>query len=518
MIELESSLHLFQPPLYQSIGNNWHNTYKAAVTNCSKDLTLDIAAVLSILSFGYPCGNRTLFNEIKRRPWLCQIQENGMPRLENIPIHSRKWESPSRIAENLQRLLCDEALEVCHDYKEIYLLLSGGLDSRIIAAILAKLLDEGKLSCKVTAVTWGLPDSRDVCYGHTIADILGFEWIHIDISPDNLKHNIKIAAINLGCLVSPNHLHGMSWFKNVTKDALVLAASYGDSVGRAEFSGKNILELNYLKPTNPFGLLKSKVLDSAYGLLTQDLKDMHNRTPGQPKYVLCEHEMQGHYMRGLIAHAMSLINNFCSVYQMFTHPNVYSYMWSIHPSLRTDESYAILLEHFHKPLARIPWARTNKSLKGRTVSARSELRPSFQNYKKWISEPFYDQMQRYIDPEWFADTGIFNLDKIRVISKIVKHSQHGRFKPYDIWLWLASFREFVEYFSKQRTIKFDRSSYARSTTISPIISEGINGTIKSMLSRSSTLFRFSKKLRDSMRKMRRKLILWKAIRKYPPDK
>src|SRR3989442_721563 len=72
---------------------------------------------------------------------------------------------------------------------------------------------------------------------------------------------------------------------------------------------------------------------------------------------------------------MSVINHFCSVYQMFTDPRVYSYMWSLHPSLCVDEVYAVLLGRLHPNLARLPWARTNRALRGRTEGTRLRLNP-----------------------------------------------------------------------------------------------------------------------------------------------
>jgi asparagine synthase (glutamine-hydrolysing) len=240
----------------------------------------------------------------------------------------------------------------------------------------------------------------------------------------------------------------MPWLRNLPKDALVLAASYGDSVGRAEFSRRHVLELEYVHPTNAFGMIKREFVGSAHSGLLSDLKALRERESGQPKHVLCEHEMQGHYMRGMIAHAMSLINHYCTVYQMFTDPNVYSYMWLIHPALRGNESYAVLLEQLDPKLARLPWARTNRSLRGKTEGTRTGLRAEFHEYAQWTGSSLYDRLRGRLDLEWFAGTGIFDVEGIEKLVQMVRGGQrsvrrYGR-RPQWTLTWLLSLRRFAE--------------------------------------------------------------------------
>jgi len=454
MQEIESNLHLFQPPRYRASDGSWHATYGNALAQSAPELTLDGAAVLSLLSFNFVCGDRTLLHEIRRRPWLSSIGPKGLPVLSSIPEHDLHWQSYERIAEELGRLLCDEAFRVCRGRREIYVLLSGGIDSRIVAATLSRLVDDGRLPNKPVALTWGLPDSRDYQYGRETARILGLEWVHADLGPEHLRQNLPDTAELLGALVSPIHLHRMTWFRTLPRDALVLAGNYGDMVGRAEFSGRRLLELRPLVPTNPFGLLRREILEAAADGLRSELNALHARSPGKPTYVLCEHEMHGHYTRSLIAHAMSVIDHFCSVYQMFTDPRVYSYMWSLHPSLRADEVYAVLIRRLHPNLARLPWARTNRALRGRTVGARAGLRREFHDYAGWISGPLYEEFVRRVDPDWCAGTGLFDADRVRDLSRLACEDPDGAARPdavspFKIFAWLACFRHFVEWAEAQ---------------------------------------------------------------------
>jgi asparagine synthase (glutamine-hydrolysing) len=307
----------------------------------------------------------------------------------------------------------------------------------------------------------------------------------------------------------------MLWFKNVSKDALVLAGCYGDSVGRAEFSGRHLLELDYLSPINSFGLIKRDVISFAYRHLMSDLKTLYNRTPGRPRYVLCEHEQQGHYMRGMIAHAMSIINKYCTIYQMFTKPSVYSYMWSIHPALRTDDIYAALLERLDERLIRIPWARTNRALKGITEGACSGLRPSFHEYARWVSGSLYGDLNQYVNPGWFEGIGIFNVEKLQSLSREIRHYKNAVFNLYDVWLWLASFRHFVEYLGKLgKSVELGDKDRDVSGQTLPCVPQGPNRLAREILGRSQVLNTTLKWVRKLARGARKNKLVRKSLQEY----
>ena len=152
--ELETNQHLFQPVRYHSVGGTWSGSYLEAAQSCGKPLIWDSAAVLSILSFGYACGNRTLLQGISRQPWLSDIQDAQVT-LGPIQPHNLYWQTPDAIAEHLHELLQKEFAWACNNFENIFVLLSGGLDSRIVAGILGNLYSQGLLTHKPIAVTWG---------------------------------------------------------------------------------------------------------------------------------------------------------------------------------------------------------------------------------------------------------------------------------------------------------------------------------------------------------------------------
>ena len=515
MAELATSRHLYQPPRYRSSDLSWHDSWAETLSCSGSRLTFEPAAVLSLLSFNFVLGDLTLLREIRRQPWLSSIGPGGEPVLEPIPPHGLRWEPLVTIADELGRRLCDEAARACFGRSQVYILLSGGLDSRVIAATLARLVREGRIPTNPVAVTWGLPDSRDAAYGRETARILGFEWTHLPLAPQHVVENVENCARLLGASVSPVHLHRMPWFRSAPRDALVLAGNYGDMVGRAEFSGQWLLELSPLRPSNAFGLLRAEIAAAARDELEAALGALRARAPGRPGYEACEHEMHGHYTRGLIAHSMSVINNFCDVYQMFTDPNVYTYMWSLHPSLRSDAIYAILLERLHPNIARLPWARTNRALRGVTRGARPDVRRNFHDYAGWISGPLYPDLSGAVDPDWFAATGLFDPNGVRRVKQLVSGGPDGPGGVYgnslfEMFTWLACFRRMIDGLAGQgKTVRLDPPS-SRGGKARPAVPLDRMSRLRRLLSSSPTLS-------GAVQTVRRRLLRFQARLRYRPD-
>ena len=421
----ETDLHLTTTPFYRFEKGIWRPRFLEAVSDVDLPLTFDVSSILSILRFGYCFGERTIFNEIKTQPWLSFVTDNKEPLVAEIPQHNFKWESTSIIAKKLIEKLLKEAEEVCRDKKQIILLLTGGLDSRIIAGILNRLYLEDKLPVKPRAITWGIEYSRDVEYAKKIAEILGWQWEHINLTKEDLYENTVKHSLEIGSSLLPIHLHKMQWFNKFDKNYLVIAGSYGDSIGRAEYSGKHLTELNYLKIINPFGFIRNNVFKIASDGLENDLNSLYQRSTLKYRHVLNELVMQGFYMRRLINLAMTSISNNCTFYQMFTHPNVYSYMFSLHPCRRNNDVYANLLELLNPSLARLPWARTNRALKGKTMHVNINLKKNYHNYLEWGLSLLDERLGRFLDIEWFESTNIFNAERIKETIVELKQSKNN---------------------------------------------------------------------------------------------
>lgn len=509
----ETSTSLFQQPIYKGDSGGWgRDIFQVALAQ--SNLTWDLSTVLSSLCYGYPFGNRTIFQEVRRAPWLSEINSDGSIAESLIPPHGRVWRTPKQIAEELLERLSEEARKVLAVREEVYLLLSGGLDSRIVGGILRHLRKTGKLDGNIIALTWGKKDSRDVYYARECANLLGFDWRHVPMDQQHLNENVNLAAVALGAAVSPVHLHRMNWFEtNVSSEAIVVAGSYGDSVGRSEFSGRTVLELLPLRPFNYAGLIKSEAAAKAQLGLQSDLQDIRSRAGLQPEYVHREHERQCHYMRGLIATAMSVINRYCATYQMFTDIDVYSYMWSIHPSARTDVVYAELLDLLGKDISLIPWARTNRSIRGDKSRRVQQLSAAFHDYYHWVTEHARTECDRLGESDFygaFERAGFFEMDKLKQFFRRMMNSDRDpnlrTTRAYTSLAWLMSMAKLDE--NLHRSIRTPNIKYDTGNGQTQFSQNG-RTTIRAFLSGIPVL-------RRAASRVRRWYLRKSAMRKYPP--
>ena len=147
-------------------------------------------------------------------------------------------------------------------------------------------------------------------------------------------------------------------------------------------------------------------------------------------------------MRGGLCHALSAINGNAKIYQMFTSPKVYSFIWSLHPSMRGDDIYIHLFKNHLPQMANFPWARTNKALGGRTKGAIKGLKLNYHDYTKWSKNELRKDLEKLIDIDWFENIGIFNIESIISMRELVRNSEIRVGRLNDVWLWLAGFRIF----------------------------------------------------------------------------
>jgi hypothetical protein len=514
MIDLESSKHLYQPPLYRTGDGLWQSNYQKVLDKTPNEVNLDLSAIHSYLSFGFVSGNRTLLQNIKKQPWLSKISDDNLPVLESIPNHNFYTGTSDLLADKLFYLLVDEARNATKSFGSIYVLLTGGLDSRIVAGVLKFLYDNGELKSKPIAVTWGMEDSRDVVYAQNIARYLNFEWQHVPMTAEVVLDNIQAAAKELGLIHSPEMLHNMLFFKNLPKDSLVLAGSFGDSIGRAEFGGLHLLQLKSQRPNDNFSLLKNNVAAYATQGVQEDIQELKDRAPDSLGYMQNEHFMQGYRMRNGLCHALSIVNGNAKIYQMFTEPEVYKFIWSIHPSRRDDDIYAELLEKYFPILARMPWARTNKALNGKTLGAIKDLRPNYHEYTRWSKNELRQDLEKLIDLDWFQSVGIFNINNIESLRQTVRKSEERVGRVNDIWLWLAGFRVYVDHIEKKgKNLNIEKIEIEPVQNFKPKLISSLKDEV---LNKNEFLNKSAKNLRKSYRRYEVKKLKKEFIKLFPP--
>ena len=103
------------------------------------DRVLDPVALLSVIQFGWVCGDRTLISGLKRLPLHSTIDARGTIQRHLQFPHGTARPPVGEIASCLTGLLSDEVEKTVQEERVVYLLLSGGLDSRIIAGLLRRL-------------------------------------------------------------------------------------------------------------------------------------------------------------------------------------------------------------------------------------------------------------------------------------------------------------------------------------------------------------------------------------------
>src|SRR5690606_6117103 len=205
-------LGFFNPYYYRNKGGKLviENSFREIMNLYPEKPELDITAIIEILNKNFILGDRTLIKGINRTPWMAKPDEDHKDWIyENVPDHTEIDLDEKTIAHNLFELVCEELLEYIGTKKNIGILLSGGMDSRMVAGTLDYLIKTKRLTgVHVCALTWGNPDSRDVVYSKRIAQRLKWDWKHYMITPELIITDVNETA-KRGCESSAIHLHAL---------------------------------------------------------------------------------------------------------------------------------------------------------------------------------------------------------------------------------------------------------------------------------------------------------------------
>ncbi len=408
---------------------------------------IDITAIVEFISRYHFFGDRTLIQGISRTPWMARPDA----RLEawipvDVPPHGQTVMRTAEAAQRLSSLLRKEIIQVCSGKSTIGILLSGGMDSRIVAGILDAAIKDGELQGQVVALTWGIENSRDVEYARQIAELLSWDWLHLPLSAENLRENISVTAAR-GCEFSPVHLHAMPRVRDQEGIDLIVAASFGDSIGRAEYSGRHVSDLLPIDKyvMNWFKLLLEDAYQAGAAGIPGDVQRYRERCPRDIEYQYREIERQVHYMRRQLNPCMAVINERIPLYQLFTAPETFGFMWSLAPEVRNDSVYFHMLNDLQKGMMDIPWARTGTPYFTNQGQA-DDLGDRYHKYGQWIREDMRDEIGDRVLSDSISDLGIFNMTALANawrMNKVVGRGA-GAMKLDEIFIWLAALSECVE--------------------------------------------------------------------------
>lgn len=439
---------------YYIAGNSSKNSYyripDALEHIPAKQRFIDPVGVLGFLMKNYPLADRTLVKGISCSPWRARPDGRGGWEYADIPKHGNIRMEPEKVASRLFELLCLEAASFLQNKKTVGILLSGGMDSRMAAGAVRHLQQTGDYSGDVVALTWGIDGCRDVEYACRIAQ--RYEWEHkiFKLSPETLHTNIEIAG-ELGAEFAPMHLHAMPQIRDLNGIDGIIAGSFGDSVGRAEYSSKHITQLRPIleKHFNRFAFLKKAVQNDALKILLNDVDEYRKQYQCSSPLGYNEMELQAHYMRRQLSHCMYYIGEKIPLYQMFTHPNIFGFMWSLAPACRNNSIYKSLIQMLPGRLWEIPWARTGQPYEQENGKPDS-LTKSHSEYGKWLKNDLRDIIINAINSNYIRGLGIFNDYALDTWMRF--WPQKGTIvadKLDDRLAWLASLAVFVKKYDIQ---------------------------------------------------------------------
>ena len=464
----------FFSPFYFRANNELiiNPSFKTSLEQKNSKNIIDVPSVIENLLGRNILGDRTLIKDVFRTPWMAKPNDDLSDwNYFKVPDHKENILDQNEIALKFLDLIKNEILEYVEDKMNIGIMLTGGMDSRIIAGALDLLIKEGALKKKnIVALTWGNIKSRDAIYAQEIAKKMKWEWRHFSLTSDDLKDNIEISALR-GSEYSPIHLHAMGKVRNEQGLDCILAGSYGDSIGRGEYASRKVTHIKDMreKIKNVNGFLKRSVINGFSTDIDNDIEFYWNKFPQKKSYQQLEQDYQLHYMRRKLNPCLSVVNENIPVYQVFTSPDVYGYIWSIHPKLRNNDIYKIVLGHFKTDLSNIPWARTG--LTYGEVNGEPDSRPkNYHSYSEHINHELFDTIKNLVLSDNLEKLNIFNMGSLETYFKLMKNKLYLKgLKVEEKIIWLASLSRSVELFGIDKDItENDRDIIDYFHSLSPI--------------------------------------------------
>ena len=414
---------------------------------------LDTAAVLEVLFRRSPLGDRTLITGLRRAPWMAKPSENGWA-YQNIPDHGNSRAKTTQVASQLTSMLIQEAREYIGRKNDVGILLSGGLDSRIVAGVVRTIQLDGDID-SVTAYTWGIDQCRDVYYSRKIAQEFGWQFEHFTLNSTTLKNNIKQAG-ELGAEFSPLHLHALPEVRNQANVDLILAGSYGNSIGRGEYSDNHVTDINRTVPfrLNKFGVLRNSTASNHRDTVKGDAYGYRTRTVRSKSYQYREIEQQLHYLRRLLQPCMTHVAEKIPLYQMFTSFEIVELMWGLDPSIRGKNHCVEVLNSLPGNLEQIPDAKSGVPPIGDSP-VNDGLYSDHHNYGNWLRTDLRDYLIDIIRSSRVYD--VINETTIERLFKFWPRANTRSTNAIDELLsWLASLSVFIEtYDVKVETTQLD---------------------------------------------------------------
>ncbi len=325
-----------------------------------------VPALLSLLIHGHYLSDWTLFKEMKNLPPDCVAKWDGQgfayKQLFTITPSTERWERGwDDLVDEAHQLARQAIADVLQMQSSWTLPLSGGLDSRLIAAVGAE------LGVNMRAYTFGAAASRDALYARQVANTLNLPWKRIGLNTDYLSEYIRTWADLFG---SAMHFHGMHqmFFLDALQDeptAPVLSGFLGEALAgydvrfmiefHASEGRMQIIPDSYIhwKVAEVKKLLKIPI-DDAFAELAETIKASINSLPGA-RFQQLRHAILWSRQRAFTYFSSSLADYWRGVTAPFLN-RAYARFWHTLPRAVLDDRrlFADMFQRYYPALAAVP--------------------------------------------------------------------------------------------------------------------------------------------------------------------
>lgn len=432
-------------PFYLTEGDEPQRSFAAAIPGDS--LSLDVAGLLSILSFQYLPYDRTPDRRVRRvYPW----REGG--RFVDAATHAREFppllarlSTRSRLARQLTDILLRDLAVNLRESPRVSILLSGGLDSRIIYAALSRLSSEGVITPSLRAITWGRPGCADLRVAEKITRQDQIDWVALPLSDENLLENIRETAHTLGPLISPVHLHAMPRLATLDflPGELLLVGTLGNGLLEGEYLWRHLTYVRSPTPQDWLGLLKGSVRERAERELVAYL-GLH-RAKLNSAYSLAdayERELLVSLTQNLFLYAYDYLRHKgVSVYQAFSSRAFLAAARAAIPFLRSDHLRRACLKLLRPDLVSLPVVHLHKENSDSRQVGIGDAR--FHDYGGW-TRVHLDEIISTVAGSSITVLGVVDERGLKEAARKLREGTSAAHEISYLLVYLASLARFLE--------------------------------------------------------------------------
>ncbi|HBX68966.1 MAG TPA: hypothetical protein DEH25_06200 [Chloroflexi bacterium] len=205
---------------------------RALLADSAMDRATDPLAIAEFLTFDHVLGNRTLLSNVRLLPQASiltvsdqKIQIHPYWRIQYPQLYQHRKQAD--YLEELIYHLRNAIRRQAPDQFPTGLLLSGGLDSRFLLALLAEISPIEQLH----TFTWGIPGCDDARIAKELAGKIGSQHHFFELKPDYLLHKAREAVRLTDGMANIINLHALATLEEESQYAQVIYKGFlGDAM------------------------------------------------------------------------------------------------------------------------------------------------------------------------------------------------------------------------------------------------------------------------------------------------